>query len=137
MSKTAPQQPKDDNDEDDGQPVQRVVPAGAVNWPGSTAPISAFDAGRKAKAAAALPPPNADKIVIRKGVPIPGAVRVRGGVYLPVIKQMQPGDSVELPLQQAKSFYARAKEHGKTVAPPQHFVMRKLSDTKGAVWRDA
>ena len=127
--------PKDDDDDD--ATVQRRISANGAGRPQTNAPNSVFDAGRKAKADASPPRPAASDIVIRKGVEKPAARGTATGIYLDVIRKMQPTDSVELALKHAKSFYARAKEHGLSTTPPQRFSFRKLSDTTGAVWRDA
>lgn len=125
------------DDDADETSVQRIVPANGAGRPNTSAPNSVFDAGRKAKVAAEIPKLAPHQIVIRKGVPKPKARSESGSVYLDVIRQMQPTDSVELPLSQAKSLYARAKEFGKSSAPPQQFSFRTLSAQIGAVWRDA
>jgi hypothetical protein len=125
--------PSDDGD----KTIQRRIAAGSTSRPITTAPNSVFDAGRQAKSAAEPPLPTT--IAIRRGIEKP-AVRQRGrtGVYLQTIRQMQVGDSTEaLALKHARSFYARANEYAKTCAPPQQYSFRKLSETTGAVWRDA
>jgi hypothetical protein len=127
------------DDDSDESSVQRVIPAGAAARPITTAATSVFDAGRQAKAASKLPLPDPAKVVIRKGVSKPPSMHGAGSgaVYVQILQRMQPTDSVELPLSQAKSLYARSKEFGKTTTPPQRYSFRKLNETTGALWRDA
>lgn len=106
------------DDDTDESSVQRTVAAKGAGRPVTNAPNSVFDAGRKAKDAAAIPKLAPHQIVIRKGVEKPKARGESGSIYLETIRQMKPTDSVELPISQAKSFYARAKEFGKSSAPP-------------------
>lgn len=125
------------DDDADETSTQRIVPAGSAARPITSAANSVFDAGRKAKAAAAIPKLAPHQIVIRKGIEKPKMRGEGGSVYLDAIRQMQPTDSVELPISQAKSFYARAKEFGKNAAPPQRFSFRTVAANIGAIWRDA
>lgn len=120
--------------------VQRRVPAAGMPAPATTGPRSVFDIACAPKAAAKNAAPAAvpaAELTIRRGVPMPRVLGRSGGMYLPVILQMQVGDSVELPAWKAKSFMARCKEFAKTCQPPRHFAVRKLSATHSGVWRDA
>lgn len=126
--------PPQDDDADESS-VQRIVPATGAARPQTTAPNSVFDAGRQARVASEPARIDLATIVIRQGVPKPPPRRGVVG-YLPVILHMQPGDSVELPLKQARGFYARAKQAGVAATPPQRFSFRRLSAQSGAIWRD-
>lgn len=109
---------------------QRRISAAGSPAPETTAPRSVFDQARPSKDAPI-------EIVIRKGVPIPAARTTPGcSVLVKAAQQMEPGDSVELPLTQAKSLMRIARKVGDAIRPPRHFVFRKLSDELGAVWRD-
>ena len=109
--------------------------------PSTTTATSVFDMARAANAGRPKKAPNQhplpSSIPILSGVPIP-QIRSGGnyGVYTHALKQMAVGQCVQLPLSQAKSFYARAKTYSKTTTPPQHYTLRKLPDGMGGVWRD-
>lgn len=137
--KLAPRPAENDNDGADERSVQRTISARGAARPATTASSSVFDLARKSAAAAAPPRVSPDQIVIRSGIAKPAPTRglqLRAG-YLTVIRRMQPGDSVELPLKQARAFYTAAKDFGQTTAAPQQqFSFRKLSMVLGAVWRD-
>lgn len=134
--KPAPSDLDDINDHADELSVQRIVPANSAPRPVSTAPISVFDAGRMAKAAARPPLLTAADITIRKGVPKPLARAGAASAYRDVLRNMQPGDSVELPEKRANSFYAEAMRFGKKAVPEQRHSYRKVNPTHGAIWRD-
>jgi len=120
---------------DDDVITQRRVPANGAKPPQTSAPTSVFDAGTRAKAAARPPEIALDKIVIRKGVPKPDPLRVRDK-WNPLISRMAPGDSVELPLHQAKNLYSACKKVGEASKPRKTFSVRTINATTGAVWRD-
>lgn len=139
--KTATRPTSDDASE---ASVQRIVPARGIRPPATTAPNSVFQAGTKAGAEARKGRPRVDltgfdvsTIAIRKGVPKPPALQQAKALYLDLAARMAVGDSVVLDMPIAKAFYNAAGTHGKTLAPPQAWSLRKLDSTSGAVWRDA
>lgn len=124
--------------------TQRTVPAAGQPAPATTAARSVFDIARGASDVprtkpAAAPAVDLSTVAIRKGVPKPERQRGIATQYNTLVVKMEPGDSVELPLKQARGFYSAAKKFAATAdtEPRPAFSFRKLSPTHGGVWRDA
>lgn len=121
------------------------MPAAGQPAPSTTAARSVFDIARagaqaaQAHARVAIPAVDLATVVIRKGVPKPERQRGIVTQYNTLVAKMEPGDSVELPLKQARGFYSAAKKFAATAEtePRPAFSFRKLSPTHGGVWRDA
>lgn len=130
-SKQAPAiAPDDDDDGDNGQPLQLRVSAAGRPWPATSAPRSAFDAAR----ANAL---QQEVFPIRKGVPLPpGRIDAGSGAYRRTAAAMQVGDSVVLPHHEAKNLMRIARKHGDGCEPRKHFCFRTLDAHSAGVWRD-
>ncbi|HMN55617.1 MAG TPA: hypothetical protein PKE15_00085 [Ottowia sp.] len=111
--------------------TQRRVSAAGTPPPATSAARSVFHQ-------VTLPPaPKLPEIVIRKDVPLPAPrISNRHSQLRAAALQMQVGDSIELPLKHAHSLMRMARRAGDACTPPRHFIFRRLSDARGAVWRD-
>jgi hypothetical protein len=122
-----------EDDEADGQPKQRRVPAGSTPPPATKGAASVF-----ALAAAAKPkraPQQALKphqIQVRTGVPIPAQRRGKPvSAYAELWQRMPVGGMVTLTSRQAHSFSAWASK----VGVRDQLVRRALGDGTAGVWR--
>lgn len=118
-------------DLDDIPVTQRRTSAAGAPRPATTAARSVFEQWRKP---ARLPLPD---IVVRKGVPLPGADHARTAVLANAAKAMEVGDSVELPLRYARSLMRVARRFGDACVPTRTFAFRQLTADAGGVWRTA
>jgi hypothetical protein len=102
-------------------------------------PNSVFAMGQQAKPKRRVTPlPSADAIEIRKGVPKPDARgKSRGAVYQAIAGRMEVGDSVELPLAQARALCSWAKDKTLKCADSRRWSFARIDDKTGGVWRDA
>lgn len=122
-------------DEFGDMPVrQSRISAAGTQPPSTTAPRSVFDQVKPPQAQQASPTQPAE-VVVRKGVPLPMPLTRQNGATLPALRSMEVGDSVELPLKQARGFYSHAKKFGSQSTPVRKFVFRRLNDVSGGIWR--
>lgn len=111
--------------------IQRRISAGTVPMAKpANAVTSIFDAGRAAKPVRKCVP-LPENVQIKKGVPVPPAMRdkVRRDVFGKIIADMVDGDMVELEQVHARSLRSRAKQLGIEV------TVRVLDSGKHGVWR--
>ena len=104
----------DDNPDHGAAATQtvRIVPANqAAPLNVAAGNSSIFAAGQAAKP---TPVPrarlNIDKVVIKKGVPIPALRTGAVSAYAPLLARMEPGDCVELPDRQCHGLTGMAKK---------------------------
>lgn len=136
ISKHDPAIGPDEDDDDDGKPRQRIVPAANQPMPKTTGLASVFGSpGTKPRRATrSLPPPlDIDSVAIRTDVPLPPPLRSERGVnrYEQLFQRMPVGSMVELPERNASAFMAWAKNTERQ----GHLARRKLRDGFAGVWR--
>lgn len=92
--------------------------------------------GPKRVMASALPPLQIDAITIESNVPRPAARVGQQPIYSLLMDQMQPGNSVTLPLLHAKRMVGWAKKRAKDHNNKTRWSIRKLDADTARVWRD-